>query len=183
MASLAQGLSDQTLASVKKGDVDAAKEVSNVELKRALLNTAFAELQGKASSTTNVHRVGNKFVVGMLPPRPPVRTPAVKWHKLPHGQYLPSAPSRLKNAAAAPSPLKKNNRGSAPPRMETATVSEKPQAGLPPLKVPMGAFPAPRVAVEPGSPRAKDPTSLQSSAQSSKSRRRKARKTRKTRKN
>ena len=138
-------------------------------------------MQGRASSRTNVHKIGNKFVVGALPPRPPVHTPAVKWHKLPHGQYLPSAPSRLKNAAAAPVPLKKNN-SSAPSRIETATASEKPQVGLPPLKVPMGAFPAAR-AVEPGSPGPKDPTSVQSSAQGSKSRRRKARKARRTRKN
>lgn len=154
------------LQNIQKGSLNAATGVANNNIALALKATAEAERRGAAPSGFNVHMVGNKIVVGKIPNFSRKVKSASKWVMNRPGHYVP-----VKAA-------------SAPARVETASASEQPQVGLPPLRIPMGAFP-PQRAREPGTPTptsapGTEPTSAQSS---NKLRRRRARKTRRTRKN
>ena len=160
----APGIALANLQTVKKGSPNAAKGIKNNALAQALEATAEAERRGISPSGLNVHIVGNKIVVGKIPNFTQKIKPARKWEILGHGKQRPL-----------------NNASSAPARLGTATASEQLQVGLPPLRIPMGAFP-PQRAREPGTPTPKseavtEPTSAQSS---NKQRRRKSR-ARKTR--
>lgn len=149
------------LQTVQRGSRNAGKGVENNTLALALKATAEAERRGAKPSAFNVHKVGNRIVVGAIPNFSRKVNSASKWVMNRPGHYVP-----VKAA-------------SAPARLETTPASEQPQVGLPPLRIPMGAFP-PQRASEPGTPTPKsapgtEPTSAQSS---NKSRRRRARKTR-----
>jgi len=150
------GISLSNLQTLKKGSINAAKGVANNMLAQALRATAEAERRGAAPSGTNVHKIGNKIVVGAIRNiTKKQKKGQAGWIMNRYGHWVPD-----KSATASG-------------RLQTVPESEQPQSGIAPLRIPLGAFPAPR-GEEPGSP-GTEPTSVQSS---NKEKKRKARKTR-----